>query len=117
MAQLLFVPISQLPIMEVNSLSQTEHGSEGFGSTDCAAMISNAIQLKTIAGRPPGTTFLGTQPSKATVRLNSLNRPVSQIIINSGSNISLISTKLLEKFNPPLKLKEGQDIKINQVTG
>jgi len=45
MAQLLFVPISQLPIMEVNSLSQTECSSEGFGSTNCTAMISNAIQL------------------------------------------------------------------------
>jgi len=50
MAQLLFVPISQLAITKANSLSQTKHGSEGFGSTDCAAMISNAIQLKTIAG-------------------------------------------------------------------
>jgi len=40
MAQLLFIPISQLPIMEVNSLSQTECSSEGFGSTDCVAMIS-----------------------------------------------------------------------------
>jgi len=50
MAQLLFVPISQLPIMEANSLSQTKCGSEGFGSTDHVAMISNAIQLKTIAG-------------------------------------------------------------------
>ena len=45
MAQLLFVPISQLPIMEVNNLSQTECSSEGFGSTNCTAMISNAIQL------------------------------------------------------------------------
>ena len=100
----------------MNSLSQTKCGSEGFGSTNCVAMISNAIQLKTVAGRPPGTTFLGVQLSKATVRLNSPNGPVSQIIIDSGSNISLISTKLLERFDPPLKLKEGQDIKINQVT-
>ena len=116
MAQLLFIPISQLSITEMNILSQTKCSSRGFGSTDCATMISNTIQLKTIAGQPPGTTFLGMQLSKATVNLNSLNGLVSQIIINSGSNISLISSKLLERFNPPLKLKEGQDIKINQVT-
>jgi len=106
MAQLLFIPISQLPITEMNNLSQTKHGSKGFGSTDHTAMISNAIQLKTIAGQPPGTSFLGAQPSKVTVMLNSLNGPITQIIINSGSNISLISTKLLERFNPPLKLKD-----------
>jgi len=79
--------------------------------------ISNSIQLKTIAGWPPGTTFLGAQLSKATVSLNSPNGLISQIIINSGSNISLILSKLLERFNPPLRLKEGQNIKIDQVTG
>jgi len=116
MAQLLFVPISQLSIMETNILSQTECSSRGFGSTNCTTMISNTIQLKTVAGQPPGATILGMHLSKATINLNSLNGLISQVIIDSGSNISLISSKLLERFDPPLKLKEGQDIKINQVT-
>jgi len=98
--------------MEMNILSQTGCSSGGFGSTDCATMISNAIQLKTVAGQPPGTTFLGMQPSKETVSLNSPNGLVSQIIINSGSNISLISSKLLERFNPPLKLKKDKISKL-----
>ena len=57
------------------------------------------------------------QPSKATVRLNSPNGPLAQVVIDSGSNISLVSTQLLDKMNPPLKPKTGQEIKISQVTG
>ena len=59
---------------------------------------------------------MGAQPSKATVRLNSVDRLTAQIVIDSGSNISLVSTKLLDKLNPKPKIKEGQNIKISQVT-
>jgi len=86
-------------------------------TTDVKAFSSEVIQLKALMGRLPGTTFLGVQPSKAMVRLNLTDGPAATIIINSGSNISLVSSKLLEKLNPLPNPKEGQHIKINQVTG
>jgi hypothetical protein len=39
------------------------------------------------------------------------------MVVDSGSNISLISSRLLESMNPRPKEKSGQSIKINQVTG
>jgi hypothetical protein len=117
MAQILFLPLCQLPIVEVDELRRTTRGPNGFGSTDIKSFISKVIKLQPVVGRPPGTTFLGAQPSKATIRLNSPDGPTAQIVIDSGSNISLISSKLLGQLQPPPTPKEGQNIKINQVTG
>jgi len=62
-------------------------------------------------------TFLGAQPSRAMVRLGSPEGPLAQVIVDSGSNITLVSSKLLEKLSPTPKPREGQNIWINQVTG
>ena len=117
MAQILFLPLAQPPVVETSEISNTKRGHQGFGSTDPTTFTTEVIELQPVAGRPPGTTFLGAQPSKATVRLNSQNGPLAQVVINSGSNISLISMRLLDKMDPPLKPKTGQEIKISQVTG
>jgi len=117
MAQILFLQLGRLPISEASTLSKSGRGTGGFGSTDNTTFTSEVVTLKPIKGRPPGTTFLGAQPSKATVRLNSPTGLSTQIIIDSGSNITLVSSKLLERMNPSPKPKEGQNIKINQVTG
>ena len=117
MAQILFLPLGQLSITESSTLSKSDRGTRGFGSTDSNTFASEVITLEPVKGRPPGTTFLGAQPSKAMVRLNSPTGLSTQIVIDSGSNITLVSSKLLEKMNPSPKPKEGQNIKINQVTG
>ena len=117
MSQVLFLHLSEAPLIEVKELSTTDRGSGGFGSTNARSFNSEVIQLQPVAGRPPGTTFMGAKPSKATVRLNSPNGLSAQVIIDSGSNISLVSTKLLAHIQPPPKPKEGQHIRINQVTG
>ena len=103
MAQILFLPLSQLPVKEVTDLSETTRGAKGFRSTDVKTFSSEVIQLKPVAGRPPGTTFMGAQPSKALVRLNSVDGPIASIVVDSGSNISLVSSKLLDKLNPTPK--------------
>jgi len=117
MAQILFLQLGQLSISESTTLSKSQRGNGGFGSTDSNSFTSEVIILEPVKGRPPGTTFLGAQPSKATVRLNSPTGLSTQIVIDSGSNITLVSSKLLEKMNPSPRPKEGQNIKINQVTG
>jgi len=93
--------------------------NQDFGATNVTALIASTslTQLKPITARPPGTTFLGAQPSRVNVRLNDLQGKQTSMIVDSGSNISLISTRVLDQLNPRPKEKEGQPIKINQVTG
>ncbi len=115
-AQILFILLSQLPLEEATRLSDTDQGAKGFRSSDIRTFNSEVLQLKPVTGRLPSTTFLGVQPSKATICLNLVSRPVATIIINSRSNITLISLKLLVTLDPRPNPKEGQHIKINQVT-
>ena len=46
-----------------------------------------------------------------------IDGPTTSIMIDSGSDILLVSSKLLEQLKPAPKPHEGQHIKINQVTG
>ena len=101
---------------ETWELSMMQRDTQGFGSMDIKSFQAEVIQLKPTVGWPLGTTFLGVQPSKATIRINLPDGPQTQIGINSGSNISLVSSKLLDQLPALPKPKEGQNIKINQVT-
>jgi hypothetical protein len=67
--------------------------------------------------RPPGCSFLGAQVTQVIATINSLESNSSKVIVDSGSDITLISFKtLLEMQNPP-KIKQGQKINLVQVTG
>ena len=114
--QILFLPLCSLPLEDTWELSTMKRGTHRFGSTDIKSFQAKVIQLKPAAGQPPSTTFLGAQPSKATVRLDLPDSPQTQIVIDSGSNITLVSLRLLDQLPTPPKPKEGQSIKINQVT-
>ena len=115
-AQILFLPLCPLSLEESRELSTMKRGTHRFRSTDIKSFQAEVIQLKPVAGQPPSTIFLGAQPSKATVRLDLPDGPQTQIVINSGSNITLVSTKLLDQLPTLPKPKEGQSIKINRVT-
>ena len=119
MAQILFLPLSQLPTRNSEQLSETSRGAKGFSSTDIITLQASTqlTQLQPITARPPGTTFLGVQPLRVDVRLGGPCRSKTAMIMDSGSNISLISTSLLSTMSPSPKEKMGQSIKINQVTG
>jgi len=120
-SQLLIIPYANFQPKLTNHLVKTTRGTEGFGSTDKTTISlgtkGEIIQLPKSAGRPPGTHFLGATPCQALVRLMSLTGIESMVIIDSGSNISLISSQLISQIQPPLKIKIGQKIKISQVTG
>jgi hypothetical protein len=67
--------------------------------------------------RPPGCSFLGAEPTEAMATVNELNVDPIKVIIDSGSDITLISQKALENLSHPPKVKGGQSIKLIQVTG
>jgi hypothetical protein len=67
--------------------------------------------------RPPGSSFLGAAATEATATVGSLETDPILVIIDSGSDITLISRKALEALTNPPKLKAGNDVRLIQVTG
>ena len=120
-SQLLIIPYAKFHPKLVDTLSESSRGTRGFGSTNeptvSLGVKGEIIQLTKSSGCPPGTHFLGATPCQALVRLMSLTGTKSSVIIDSGSNILLISSQLISQIQPPLKIKTGQKFKISQVTG
>jgi len=74
------------------------------------------VELKKYLAQPPGCSFLGAQATQV-VTINPLESNLTKVIVDSGSDITLISFKsLLEMQNPP-KIRQGQRINLVQVTG
>lgn len=67
--------------------------------------------------RPPGCSFLGSRATQVPVTVNAVHGTATTVIIDSGSDITLISHKLLEELSPAPKWKMGQKINLVQVTG
>ena len=66
--------------------------------------------------RPPGCSFLGAAAAHVPVSINSPTENRSDIIIDSGSDMTLISKKTLEGLPGGPKMKKGQKINLVQVT-
>jgi len=75
------------------------------------------IELKKHQARPPGCSFLGSQAAQVPATINSLSENLAKVIVDSGSDITLISQKLLTKMQNLTKLKQGQKINLVQVMG
>ena len=67
--------------------------------------------------RPPGCSFLGASAAHVPVSTNSPTKNLSDIIIDSRSDITLISEKALGGPLEGPKIKKGQKINLVQVTG
>ncbi|KAI4294045.1 hypothetical protein K525DRAFT_213618, partial [Schizophyllum commune Loenen D] len=67
--------------------------------------------------RPPGVSFLGSKATQMKVTVNSLDTDWLDIILDSGSDITLISAKALSALLNRPRVKAGQRIKLIQVTG
>ncbi len=87
-------------------------------------MISNPsnlnellVKLHEYMAQPPRCSFLGATMAHIPVTVNSPTENPSDIIIDSGSNITLISMKTLNALVEVPKIKKGQKINLVQVTG
>ena len=74
------------------------------------------IVLPKIAERPPGCSFIGTSPTTATVKLGDLDGISVKIIIDSGSDITLVSPSIIQQMLNPPKRHEGKQVRLSQVT-
>ena len=75
------------------------------------------VELHKYMARPPGCSFLGASAAHVLVLINSPMQNLLDIIIDSGSDITLISEKALGGLSEALKIKKGQKINLVQVTG
>src|ERR1700677_2139032 len=75
------------------------------------------VELKKHQARPPGCSFLGSQAAQVPATINSVDTNLSKVIVDSGSDITLISQKLLTEMQNLAKLKQGRKINLVQVTG
>ncbi len=96
------------------SISKTE-----FTTWDKPGRIDDKslIELQKLMERPPGCTFLGSKATEAIASVNSLHRDKVKVIIDSGSDITLISQEALRNLSHSPTIQAGQQINLIQVTG
>jgi len=75
------------------------------------------VKLHKFMAQPPGCSFLGATVAHVPVTVNSPTENPSDIIIDSGSNITLISMKTLNVLVEVLKIKKGQKPKLRASGG
>lgn len=75
------------------------------------------LELKKYMARPPGCSFLGAHATETVATLNSRNSTPISVIIDSGSDITLISQQTVDKLLATPKIRTGQRINLIQVTG
>jgi hypothetical protein len=75
------------------------------------------IELRKLMARPPGCTFLGSKPVQTWASVNGLDINPLGVLVDTGSDITLISRKALDDLDNMPKSKFGQQIDLIQVTG
>ena len=93
---------------EINTVSYTTQVQEGN---------DELIELRKHLARPPGCSFLGAKATEAYASINDVNGKPIPVIVDSGSDITLISQKTLDQMLKAPKVRIGQRIKLIQVTG
>ncbi|KAI0737447.1 hypothetical protein C8Q80DRAFT_1115293 [Daedaleopsis nitida] len=67
--------------------------------------------------RPPGCAFLGSKATAVPVHLGLFSQELVDAIIDSGSDITLISEAMLDLIANAPRVRAGQKIQLVQVTG
>jgi hypothetical protein len=88
-----------------------------YSSSQELANGQTLIELKRFMSRPPGCSFLGSRATQIPATINATDANHTTVIIDSGSDITLISHKALQELSPTPKIKQGQRINLVQVTG
>src|ERR1700694_1210918 len=101
MAQIIFEPVVKATLEETHALKETKRGTRGFGSTDAHTFNASVKTLEKYQERPPGTHYLGSKAAKVFAKLGSPNGDPVEVIVDSGSNISLIAQKTLNSMAKP----------------
>jgi hypothetical protein len=77
----------------------------------------DVITLEQLKARPKGSAFLGVTNCQVPGHLLSIYGHETQIIVDSGSDITLISLDTLSRLSPRPKPKIGEEIELGQISG
>jgi hypothetical protein len=94
-------------------IAQVHHTITDIGTFKAKPLI----ELKKFLARPLGCSFLGSKATQVPATINSLMSNLTKVIIDSGSDITLISQKFLQDLEKPPKNRQGQRINLVQVIG
>ncbi|KAF9004147.1 hypothetical protein BDZ89DRAFT_903935, partial [Hymenopellis radicata] len=75
------------------------------------------LELKRIKARPPGCTFLGSRITETKASVGGIEQDNIDVVLDSGSDITLISEKAWKKLSTHPKARKGQRVNLKQVTG
>ena len=75
------------------------------------------VELRKSMARPPGCSFLGSKAIKADAAIGEINGQLTEVIVDSGSDITLISETAWSALRCKPKIRTGQRINLVQVTG
>lgn len=96
-------------------ISATSHVAAGAASR--FNFTRPLVELRKYMARPPGCSFLGSKATKAEAYVGQETEKPIDVIVDSGSDITLISEKALADLPGNVKVKSGQKINLIQVTG
>ena len=74
------------------------------------------IILPKLMEQLPGCSFIRTTLTTTQVNLGDINGPSTKIIIDSGSDITLVSPEAIDSMHSPLKVHQGKQVQLSQVT-
>lgn len=75
------------------------------------------LSLPRYAAKPPGCSFLGAKATQTMAKINDFESKPIPVILDSGSDITLMSEALLGNLRKVPKIRLGQRINLIQVTG
>ncbi len=75
------------------------------------------LELRKLIVRPLGCTFLGSKATESMVGINRIDTDMLKVIIDSGSDITLISDDALSSLSQTPHMHEGQQMNLIQITG
>src|SRR6185295_11381752 len=78
-------------------------------------ITGNKLILKPIMARPPGTAFLGAKATTLKAQIG-IGLKSSKIILDSGSDFTLMNQETYDSLEPKPKKHKGQNITLVQVT-
>ena len=88
-----------------------------IGKSTNSASPGETLILKQHLSRPAGYAFLGAKATTVDAWIGQDRHVQSKIIVDSGSDITLMSDKLWNSLTPRPKLRTGPKINLVQVTG
>jgi hypothetical protein len=113
-------------IQVLKYLKPTLRGTQGFGSSNLSKTQKiqenpkkanqELIILPKLMERPKGCCFIGSKPSIVKAALGHIQGPETEVIIDSGSDITLVSRKAITTMTPPPKEHTGKKVTLSQVT-